>query len=193
MRCWSEWVAAASRVWPDWLPSSPIWRFSRSPWEKATVSPTWRFEQDYTAETYHTAEYIHLNYSIRLILSVVKFLTSRWGFKFKHGGESEWNVDLIPSVCEHSNGNPRSILTGIQVSGMYDCKITKCLALSQPNLIMCVTLPLHLSLCPCHPDWPGIPLHQSWREEYWHRVPNDWRPSGRREVPRSGQRSVGIG
>lgn len=53
-RCWSEWAAVASRAWPDWLPSSPVWRFSRSPWEKATVSLTSRFEQHYTAKHTHT-------------------------------------------------------------------------------------------------------------------------------------------
>lgn len=59
---------------------------------------------------------------ISLILSVVKFLTARRGltlrFKFKHGRGSEWNIDLIPTVCKHRGGNPRTILTG------FNCKIT---------------------------------------------------------------------
>lgn len=54
MRCWLEWAAVASRAWLDWLPSSRIWRFSRSPWEKATLSVTWRFVRHYTPKTYCT-------------------------------------------------------------------------------------------------------------------------------------------
>lgn len=70
-RCWSEWAAAASRVWPAWLPSSPIWRFPRSPWGKATASLTSRFELNFTAKK-HPSEQLSVSLRNEHVYSFMK-------------------------------------------------------------------------------------------------------------------------